>query len=101
MAFVFAWHRIKSALMGNSDDIPTTDTIEINQLINRVKQGKRGQGGTQFIETAELSAHDHFSRPAKTHIDKANEKSPVGVNEKAQGKDKAKGTFLLNWVLPE
>ncbi len=36
--------------MKNNDDIPTTDTTEIKQLINRVKQGKLDQGDAQLIE---------------------------------------------------
>jgi hypothetical protein len=30
--------------VNNNDDIPTTDTTEIEQFINRVKQGKLDQG---------------------------------------------------------
>jgi hypothetical protein len=36
--------------MKNSDDIPTTDTTEIKQLINRVKQGELDQGDALLIE---------------------------------------------------
>jgi len=36
--------------MKNNDDIPATDTNEIKQLIDRVKQGKLDQGDTQLIE---------------------------------------------------
>jgi hypothetical protein len=36
--------------MKNNDDIPTTDTTEIKQLINRVKQGKPDQGDAKLIE---------------------------------------------------
>jgi hypothetical protein len=36
--------------MKNSDDILTTDTTEIKQLINRVKQGELDQGDAQLIE---------------------------------------------------
>ena len=36
--------------MKNNDDIPTTDTNEIKQLINRVKQGKLDQGDALLIE---------------------------------------------------
>ena len=34
--------------MKNNDDIPTTDTTEIKQLINRVKQGELDQGVSRF-----------------------------------------------------
>jgi hypothetical protein len=36
--------------MNKNDDIPTIDTTEIEQLINRVKQGKLDQGDAQLIE---------------------------------------------------
>jgi hypothetical protein len=36
--------------MKNNDDIHSTDTKEIKQLINRVKQGKLDQGDAQLIE---------------------------------------------------
>src|SRR5215475_7101488 len=40
----------RSPPIKNNDDIPATDTTEIKQLINRVKQGKLHQGDTQLIE---------------------------------------------------
>ena len=36
--------------MKNNYDIPTTDTTEIKQLINRVKQDELDQGDAQLIE---------------------------------------------------
>jgi hypothetical protein len=36
--------------MKNNVDIPTTDTTEIKQLINRVKRGELDQGDAQLIE---------------------------------------------------
>ena len=36
--------------MKNNDDIPTTDTNEIKQLINRVKRGELDQGDSLLIE---------------------------------------------------
>jgi hypothetical protein len=36
--------------MKNNDDIPSADTNEIKQLINRVKQGELDQGDAQLIE---------------------------------------------------
>ncbi len=36
--------------MKNNDDIPTTDTTEIKQLINRVKQDELDQGDALLIE---------------------------------------------------
>jgi hypothetical protein len=40
----------RSPPMKNNDDIPTTDTTEIKQLINRVKQGELDQDDAQLIE---------------------------------------------------
>ena len=48
LAFVFVWHRIGA--YENNDDIPTTDTNEIKQLINRVKRGELDQGDALSIE---------------------------------------------------
>jgi hypothetical protein len=36
--------------MKNNDDIPTTDTNEIKQLINRINQGELDQGDALLIE---------------------------------------------------
>ena len=36
--------------MKNNDDIPSTDTTEIKQLINRVKLGELDPGDAQLIE---------------------------------------------------
>jgi hypothetical protein len=36
--------------MKNNDDIPTTDTNEIEQLINRIKRGELDQDDAQLIE---------------------------------------------------
>jgi hypothetical protein len=36
--------------MKSNDDIHTTDTTEIKQLINRVKQGELDQSDAQLIE---------------------------------------------------
>jgi hypothetical protein len=47
--------------MKNNDDIPTTDTTEIKQLINRVKQGEFDQGDVQLIEKL-LLTRLHFCR---------------------------------------
>jgi hypothetical protein len=51
LAFVFACiGSARSPPMKNSDDIPTTDTTAIKQLINRVKHGELDQGDAQLIE---------------------------------------------------
>ena len=36
--------------MKNNDDIPTTETTEIKQLIYRIKQGELDEGDSQLIE---------------------------------------------------
>jgi hypothetical protein len=36
--------------MKHDNDLPTTDTTEIKQLIDRVKQGKLDSGDAQLIE---------------------------------------------------
>src|SRR5262245_5620603 len=43
-SFLLGIGSARSAPMKNNDDIPTTDTTEINQLINRVKRGELDQG---------------------------------------------------------
>ncbi|MBO0722434.1 MAG: hypothetical protein J2P41_16530 [Blastocatellia bacterium] len=42
--------------MNYNDDIPITDTTEIKQLINRVKQGELDQGDAQLIEKLRVLA---------------------------------------------
>jgi hypothetical protein len=42
--------------MKNSDDIPTTDTTEIKQFINRVKQGELNQGDALLEELRRASS---------------------------------------------
>jgi hypothetical protein len=49
-SFLLGIGSARSAPMKNNDDIPTTDTTEINQLINRVKRGELDQGDAQLIE---------------------------------------------------
>jgi hypothetical protein len=51
LAFVLLGIRpVRSTPMKNNDDTPTTDTNEVKQLINYVKQGKLDQGDVQLIE---------------------------------------------------
>ena len=58
--------------MKNNDDILTTDTTEIKQLINRVKQGELDQGDAQLIEkllnirALSASCLDFYYNPVKT-----------------------------------
>jgi hypothetical protein len=76
--------------MKNNDDIPTTDTTEIKQLINRVKHGELDQGDAQLIEKLLkflLTIVSLLER--KKHIDSANERAPIwNEGEKAgQGRN--------------
>src|SRR5262245_54015199 len=81
----------RSAPMKNNEDIPTTDTTEIKQLINRLKQGELDQGDALLIEKllnillmiVSLLQRKHTSiRRAKELL--------FGMKEKKQGKDEAK-----------
>ena len=63
--------------MKNDDDIPTTDTNEIKQLINRVKRGELDQGDELLIEKLLNILLVIVSPSAKTHIDSANERVPA------------------------
>jgi hypothetical protein len=75
--------------MKDNDDIPTTDTTEFKQLINRVKQGELYQGDALLIEKLLNFPLTIVSPSAKTHIDSANERAPVwNEGEKAgQGRN--------------
>ena len=77
--------------MKDNDDIPATDTTEIKQLINRVKQGELDQGDAQLIEKllnflltiASLLERKHTSiRRMKELL--------FGTKEKKRGEDEAK-----------
>ena len=77
--------------MKNNDDIPTTDTNEIKQLINRVKRGELDQGDELLIEKllnillmiVSLLQRKHTSiRRMKEFL--------LGMKEKKRGKDEAK-----------
>src|SRR5262249_48466270 len=77
--------------MKNNDDIPTTDTNEIKQLINRVKRGELDQGDELVIEKVvnilvmivSLLQRKHTSiRRMKEFL--------LGMKEKKWGKDETK-----------
>jgi hypothetical protein len=77
--------------MKNNDDIPTTDTNEIKQLINRVKRGELDQGDEILIEKllnillmiVSLLQRKHTSiRRMKEFL--------LGMKEKKRGKDETK-----------
>jgi hypothetical protein len=77
--------------MKNNDDIPSTDTTEIKQLINRVKQGELDQGDAQLIEKllnilltiASLLQRKHTSIQRMKEL-------LFGMKEKERGKDEDK-----------
>ena len=81
----------RSAPLKNNDDIPTTDTNEIKQLINRVKRGELDQGDELLIEKllnillmiVSLLQRKHTSiRRMKEFL--------LGMKEKKRGKDETK-----------
>jgi chorismate mutase len=49
-SFLLGIGSARSAPIKNNNDIPTTDTNEIEQLINRVKWGELDQDDAQLIE---------------------------------------------------
>jgi hypothetical protein len=77
--------------MKNSDDIPTTDTNEIKQLVNRVKQGKLDQGDAQLIEKLLNFLLTIVSLLQRKHTSIRRMKDLLfGIKEKKRGKDEAK-----------
>jgi hypothetical protein len=77
--------------MKNNDDIPSTDTNQIKQLINRVKRGELDQGHSQLIEkllnfllmiVSLLERKQASIRRMKGLL--------FGMKEKKRGKDEAK-----------
>src|SRR5215813_7832216 len=76
--------------MKNNDDIPTTDTTEIKQLINRVKQGELYQGDAQLIEKLLnfLLTIVSLLERKRTSIRRMKELL-FGMKEKKRGKDEA------------
>src|SRR5262249_60982136 len=77
--------------MKNNDDIPTTDTPKIKQLINRVKQGKLDQGDALLIEKLLnfLLTIVSLLQRKNTSIRRMKELL-FGMKEKERGKDEAK-----------
>ena len=55
--------------MKNNDDIPSTDTNKIKQLIDRVKQGKLDQGDTQLIVSFRRTVTAMGNGAPKAHPD--------------------------------
>src|SRR6266542_439568 len=79
--------------MKNNDDIPTTDTTEIKQLINRVKRGELDQGDAQLIEKLLniLLMIVSLLQRKNTSIRRMKELL-LGMKEKKRGKDEAKNS---------
>jgi len=77
--------------MKNNDDITATDTTEIKQLINRIKQGKLDQGDAQLIEKLLniLLTIVSLLQRKRTSIRRMKDLL-FGMKEKKQGKDEAK-----------
>src|SRR5262245_66541604 len=76
--------------MKNNDDIPATDTTEIKQLINRIKQGKLDQGDAQLIEKLLNILLTIVSLLQRKHTSIRRMKELLfGMKEKKQGKDEA------------
>src|SRR5262245_51507119 len=77
--------------MKNNDDIPTTDTTEIKQLIERVKQGKLDQGDAQLIEKLLNILLTIVSLLQRKHTSIRRMKDLLfGMKGKKRGKDEAK-----------
>src|SRR5215510_12787391 len=77
--------------MKNNDDIPTTDTTEIKQLINRLKQGKLDQGDALLIEKLLNILLTIVSLLERKHTSIRRMKELLfGMKEKKQGKDETK-----------
>ncbi len=77
--------------MKDNDDIPATDTTEIKQLINRVKQGELNQGDAQLIERLLNFLLTIVSLLERKHTSIRRMKELLfGTKEKKRGKDEAK-----------
>src|SRR5215475_10458241 len=77
--------------MKNNDDIPTTDTNEIKQLINRVKRGELDQGDALLIEKLLNILLMIVSLLQRKHTSIRRMKELLlGMKEKKRGKDEAK-----------
>ena len=77
--------------MKNNPDIPATDTTEIKQLINRLKQGELDQGDAQLIEKLLniLLTIISLLQRKRTSIRRMKELL-FGIKEKKLGKNEAK-----------
>ena len=77
--------------MKNNDDIHSTDTNEIKQLINRVKQGELDQGDALLIEKLLSILLTIVSLLERKHTSIRRVKELLfGMKEKKRGKDEDK-----------
>ena len=77
--------------MKNNDDIPTTDTNEIKQLINRIKQGELDQGDALLIEKLLSIPLTIVSLLERKHASIQRMKELLfGMRRKSRAKDEAK-----------
>ena len=77
--------------MKNNDDIHSTDTNEIKQLINRVKQGELDQGDALLIEKLLSILLTIVSLLERKHTSIRRVKELLfGMKEKKRGKDETK-----------
>src|SRR5262249_41535419 len=90
-SFLLGIGSARSAPMKNNDDIPTTDTNEIKQLINRVKRGELDQGDALLIEKLLniLLMIGSLLQRKHTSIRRMKELL-LGMKEKKWGKDETK-----------
>src|SRR5215510_10986481 len=81
----------RSPPMKNNDDIHSTDTNEIKQLINRVKQGELDQGDALLIEELLSILLTIVSLLERKHTSIQRMKELLfGMKEKKRGKDEDK-----------
>src|SRR5262245_48046535 len=84
--------------MKNNDDILTTDTTEIKQLINRVKRGELDQGDAQLIENLLNFLLTIVSLLQRKHTSIRRMKDLLfGMKEKTRDKDEDKNRAEDDW----
>jgi hypothetical protein len=82
--------------MKNNDDIPTTDTTEIKQLINRLRQSELDQGDALLIEKLLNFLLTIVSLLQRKHTSIRRVKELLfGTKEKKRGKDEAKNKAVV------
>jgi hypothetical protein len=78
----------RSASISNNDDIPTSDTTKIKQLINRVNQGKLDHGDAQLVEKSLNILLTIVSLLQRRHTSIRRMKELLfGMKEKKQGEE--------------